>query len=163
MARSYNKLKKTKGHFWGAGFKNVVVEPGINLTRVLAYIENNPTRAKIVTDPTEFPYSSVGRIRTRQEQGKTPEVPDIPLFATLPKESRAQTYMDLMRYVALAGTDPELHRQTLPIQFTSVGIEIDMKAMCRALNTKAPGNWSNPIYGSQKIRESESAQDSHSP
>ncbi len=153
MSLAHNKLKKTKGHFWGARFKNVIVEPGESLNRVLAYIENNPTRAGIVEDPTQFPHSSVGRMKKQQDQGQTPKAPEIPLLASLPQEKRAQAYMDLMRYVALAITDPDLRQQRLPIQFTSIGIEIDMKAMCQALKTKAPSNWSNPVYGSESFAE----------
>ncbi len=92
-------------------------------------------------------------MKKQQDLGQTPKAPEIPLLASLPQEKRAQTYMDLMRYVALANTDPDLRRQRLPIQFTSIGIEIDMKAMCQALETKAPSNWSNPVYGSESFAE----------
>ncbi|MCP4407491.1 MAG: hypothetical protein GY807_06975 [Gammaproteobacteria bacterium] len=153
MAVLYNEMKGTRGHLWGARFKNVVVEPGENLLRVIAYVELNSVRAGMVEDPSDFPYSSVGRIKEQQEQGKKPKVPQIPLLEKLPEETRAKTYVDFMRYVAIAQTEPDLRLQPLPIHFTRHGIEVNLEAMCEALESREPGNWSNLIYGSAEFAE----------
>ena len=153
MARRHNELRKTKGHLWGARFKNVVVEPGENLLKVIAYVELNSVRAKLVKDPSDFPYSSVGRIKSQKDCGEKPKVPQIPLFDRLPEEIRATIYVEFMRYVAIAQSEPELRRQRMPVQFTSVGIEVDLKKMCEALENREPGKWSNLIYGSTEFAE----------
>ena len=153
MAVRYNQLKQTKGHLWGARFKNVVVEPGENLLRVIAYVETNSVRAKLVDDPSDFPYSSVGRVKIQHEQGLKPKVPQIPLFEQLPQEIRAPIYVDFMRYVAIAQAEPELRRQQMPIKFTSIGIEVNLSGLCEALENKEPGRWSNLIYGSKEFAE----------
>ena len=153
MAVLYNKMKGTKGHLWGGRFKNIVVQPGEHLLRVMAYVELNAVRAGIVEDPSDFPYSSVGRIKEKLEQGKKPTVPQIPLLEKLPKEIRAQTYVDVMRYIAIAQTEPELRRQSLPIQFTARCMEVNLEAMCEALASREPGNWSNLTYGSSGFPE----------
>ena len=153
MATRHNELKETKGHLWGARFKNVVVEPGENLLKVIAYVELNAVRAKLVEDPSDFPYSSVGRIKSHQEQGLKPKVPHIPLLEHLPEEVRAPIYVDFMRYVAIAQAEPEIRRQPMPIQFTRTGIQVNLNALCQALTNREPGEWSNLIYGSKEFTE----------
>ena len=153
MAVRYNDLKQTKGHLWGARFKNVVVEPGESLLKVIAYVEMNSVRAKIVEDPSDFPYSSVGRIKNQQKQGKKPKTPQIPLFERLPEEVRAGIYVDFMRYVAIVQSEPDLRRQPIPIQFTRIGIEVDFNGICEALDSREPGKWTNLIYGSTEFAE----------
>ena len=153
MAVRHNEMKKTNGHLWGARFKNVVVEPGESLLKVIAYVELNAVRAKLVEDPSDFPYCNVGRIKNQQEQGLKPKVPQIPLLEQLPEEVRAPIYVAFMRYVAIAQAEPELHRQQLPIQFTRIGIEVNLNALCQALKSREPGKWSNLIYGSKAFAE----------
>ena len=61
--------------------------------------------------------------------------------------------MDFMRYVAIAQTEPELRHQSLPIQFTASCIEVNLEAMCEALESREPGNWSSLTYGSSEFTE----------
>ena len=149
LALAYNKRKGTAGHLWGGRFKNIVVEDGQSLMNVLAYIELNPVRAGMVEDPSDFAYSSVGRIKTQLEQNKPAQPPAVAPLDRFPEEIRARTYLEWIRYVALSLRDPELKRRTLPLQFTAYGWEFDMIAVCEALETKAPGGWSSFIYGTQ--------------
>ncbi|MDJ0836164.1 MAG: hypothetical protein QNK37_06570 [Acidobacteriota bacterium] len=152
-AVEHNRIKGTKGHLWGARFKNIVVEDGQSLLQVLAYIEMNPVRAAMVEDPADFPYSSVGRLKRELDEGKTPKGPAIAILSQLKEEVRAKTYVDWIRYVAVALREPDLQRIKLPFLLTSEGWSLDMGAVYKALETRAPANWSNPIYGSQEFRK----------
>jgi len=69
FSRWYNNLNNTKGSFWSDRFKSVLVEQGEALETVLAYIELNPIRAKIVKIPEEYRHSSIGyRTSTRRKK-----------------------------------------------------------------------------------------------
>ena len=47
-AGMYNKMMGTKGHLWGARYKNVVVEEDKALLATITYVEMNAVRAGIV-------------------------------------------------------------------------------------------------------------------
>ena len=147
-AFAYNKQAGTKGHLWGGRYKNVVVEEGDAELAVATYIEVNAVRAGIVDDPAEYPHSSVGELKQKLEAGEEPEAPQLSVLEHLPKEIQARTYVDWMRYVALTLSDPDLKRASLPKQFTAQGWVVDMKSLHEALETRAPANWSRPVYGS---------------
>ena len=151
MSLAYNKIMGTKGHLWSGRFKSIVVEPGENLLRVIAYIDGNAERAKIVKDPSDFEYCSVGRARKQLEKGAEAKAPDIPVFNRLPKEIRAKTYIDLIRYVAQERHRTGNHKTVVPIQFTRLGMEIDFGALNKALKNREPSNWSSPTYGSAEF------------
>ncbi len=163
MAVLYNEMKGTRGHLWGARFKNVVVQPGEHLLNAIIYVELNAVRAGLVEFPSDFPFCSAGYIKEQLEKNEQLEkenkpkekikVPQIPLLEKLQEEIRAKTYVDFMNYVVIAQTEPDLQGQRLPIQFTSHGIEVDIKAICNALKNREPGNWSNSIYGSEEFVE----------
>ena len=48
----------TSGHVWQGRFRSPVIQDGDHLLIVLRYIEANPLRAGMVTDPCEYPWSS---------------------------------------------------------------------------------------------------------
>jgi putative transposase len=54
----YHKRYRTLGHVWQGRFKSPVIQDDAHLLVVLRYIEANPLRAKIVTDPAEYRWSS---------------------------------------------------------------------------------------------------------
>jgi len=147
-AIAHNAMKGTKGSMWGDRFWNRVIEPGQSVMNVVTYIEMNPVRAKIVTDPTDFPYSSVGRTRAALERDEQPTMPPIDCLTGLPEQTRAQIYVDFIRFIALTEREPDLQSQGLPTLLTSLGRQIDMRSIHEALATRAPANWSKPIYGS---------------
>jgi len=69
FSRWYNSVNHTKGTFWSDRFKSVLVEKGDSLEAVLAYIELNPIRAKIVKVPEVYRHSSIGyRTATRRRK-----------------------------------------------------------------------------------------------
>jgi putative transposase len=54
----YHKRHRSVGHVWQGRFKSPAVEGDDHLWTVLRYIEANPLRAGMVTDPAEYPWSS---------------------------------------------------------------------------------------------------------
>jgi REP element-mobilizing transposase RayT len=58
----YNHRHNNKGTIWSDRFNSVIVEATPEaLSTVAAYIDLNPVRAEMVTDPAEYRYSSYGR------------------------------------------------------------------------------------------------------
>ncbi len=153
MALTYNRMKGTRGHFWGARFKNIVVEDGLALLNTLTYVELNANRAGMVDDPLEYEFSSAGKMKKAIDLGESVEAPDIKIFHDIEEKIRVSTYLDWIRYAALALVDPELEHQKLPIFFTANGLELNMKKVCEALETRAPANWSSRVYGSQNFQK----------
>jgi putative transposase len=54
----YHKRHHTSGHVWQGRFKSPVIQDDLHLLVVLRYIEANPLRARMVTDPAEYRWSS---------------------------------------------------------------------------------------------------------
>jgi putative transposase len=54
----YHKRHHSSGHVWQGRFKSPVVQDDEHLLVVLRYIEANPLRAKVVTDPSKYRWSS---------------------------------------------------------------------------------------------------------
>lgn len=58
----YNRKHGNKGTIWSQRFTSVIVEPTREaLSTVAAYIDLNPVRAKLVSDPAEYTFSSYGQ------------------------------------------------------------------------------------------------------
>jgi REP element-mobilizing transposase RayT len=56
----HNGKHERTGHLWESRFKSVIVEDGVAARTMAAYIDLNPVRAGIVTDPAEYRWSSYG-------------------------------------------------------------------------------------------------------
>ena len=54
----FHRRHRTGGHLWQGRFKAPVVQEDGHLRAVLRDIEANPTRAGIVADPADYPWSS---------------------------------------------------------------------------------------------------------
>ena len=54
----YKKRYGYSGHFWQDRFKSLLIEKDSYLLACGLYIERNPVRAKMVTRPEQYPYSS---------------------------------------------------------------------------------------------------------
>jgi len=62
FTRYYNRKYKRQGFFWGGRFKSLIVEDGLSLVNLLAYIDLNPIRAGIVKRPEEYRWCSLGHL-----------------------------------------------------------------------------------------------------
>ncbi len=69
FSRFYNKRHERKGYFWGERFKSVIVENGDTLINLLAYIDLNPIRARLVNRPEDYRWCSIGYYTQTGNQG----------------------------------------------------------------------------------------------
>ena len=65
--RLANKLIGKQGAFWAEDYFDVFIRDVAHERRMIRYIENNPTKARLVLDPKEWSWSSA---RFRDEYGK---------------------------------------------------------------------------------------------
>ncbi len=56
----YNKRWNRKGFFWGERFKSLIVQEGISLVNLLAYVDLNPVRAGLVQRPEDYHWNTLG-------------------------------------------------------------------------------------------------------
>ncbi len=61
-----NRLLKRNGSFWAPGYFDTYMRDAGHEQTTIRYIENNPTKAKLVLDPKDWPWSSA---RFRDEFG----------------------------------------------------------------------------------------------
>jgi REP element-mobilizing transposase RayT len=60
FTRWFNRKHSRTGTLWEERFKSVIVESGTSVRTLAAYIDLNPVRAGMVTDPAEYRWSSYG-------------------------------------------------------------------------------------------------------
>lgn len=60
FTRWFNRTHQRKGTLWEERYKSVIVESGIAARTMAAYIDLNPVRAGMVSDPAEYRWSSYG-------------------------------------------------------------------------------------------------------
>ncbi|MGL4400891.1 MAG: transposase [Luteolibacter sp.] len=60
FTRWYNRTHERSGNLWEDAFKSVMVEDGAAAKTVAAYIDLNPVRAGMVSDPADYRWSSYG-------------------------------------------------------------------------------------------------------
>jgi putative transposase len=56
----FNRTHQRTGNLWEDAFKSLIVEDGAAARTISAYIDLNPVRAGIVTDPADYRWSSYG-------------------------------------------------------------------------------------------------------
>lgn len=56
----FNRLHSRTGRLWEDRFKSVIVEDGVAAKTIAAYIDLNPVRAGMVSDPADYRWSSYG-------------------------------------------------------------------------------------------------------
>ena len=66
VCKKANKLLQRQGAFWEREYLDTVIENEEHRQTAVRYIENNPTKARLVLDPKEWPWSSA---RFRDECG----------------------------------------------------------------------------------------------
>ena len=60
FTRWFNRTHERSGTLWEERYKSVIVESGIAARTMAAYIDLNPVRAGMVSDPAEYRWSSYG-------------------------------------------------------------------------------------------------------
>ena len=60
FTRWFNRTHQRSGTLWEERYKSVIVESGIAARTMAAYIDLNPVRAGMVSDPAEYRWSSYG-------------------------------------------------------------------------------------------------------
>jgi len=60
FTRWFNRTHDRSGTLWEERYKSVIVESGIAARTIAAYIDLNPVRAGMVTDPADYRWSSYG-------------------------------------------------------------------------------------------------------
>ena len=60
FTRWFNRTHERSGTLWEERFKSVIVESGVAARTIAAYIDLNPVRAGMVSDPAEYRWSSYG-------------------------------------------------------------------------------------------------------
>ncbi len=58
----YNKQTNRVGTLWEERFRATLVQPGPAVAEVVAYIDLNPVRAGLVSDPKDYPWSQYGAV-----------------------------------------------------------------------------------------------------
>jgi putative transposase len=56
----FNRTHSRSGNLWEDAFKSIIVEDGVAARTISAYIDLNPVRAGIVSDPADYRWSSYG-------------------------------------------------------------------------------------------------------
>ena len=75
------------GHFWQDRFKSLLIEKENYLLACGLYIEKNPVKAKIVTNPKDYPHSSYNHYAHGKEDGLTDMCP---CYNELGRDTRAR-------------------------------------------------------------------------
>jgi hypothetical protein len=65
FAMRFNRMHDYKGHVWYDRFKSKIISSYIQFLNTFAYIANNPVRARLVSDPLDYVYSSIQYYRNR--------------------------------------------------------------------------------------------------
>jgi putative transposase len=60
FTRWFNRTHQRRGTLWEERYKSVIVESGVTARTMAAYIDLNPVRAGMVSDPAEYRWSSYG-------------------------------------------------------------------------------------------------------
>jgi hypothetical protein len=60
FTRWFNRMHNRTGTLWEERYKSVIVESGVAARTMAAYIDLNPVRAGMVSDPAEYRWSSYG-------------------------------------------------------------------------------------------------------
>lgn len=74
-ANEANRILKRTGQFWQAEYFDRYIRDGKHYLAAVAYIEQNPVKARLCHTPEEWPFSSA-RIRASEDAGRMPALPE---------------------------------------------------------------------------------------
>ncbi len=89
----YHKRHKSLGHVWQGRFKSPPVQEDSHLWTVLRYIEANPLRAGMVSDPADYRWSSYPTHAGHRADPLMSELPGWPYLGNTPEE-RSQAWRE---------------------------------------------------------------------
>ena len=109
----YRKRYQYTGHLWQGRFKSLPIDRDSYLLECGRYVELNPVRAKLVSDPREYPWTSY---RVYAEGAHNPLISMSPLYAMLgaAARSRQERYREFIRDGMRTPTPPDTGRQRAP-------------------------------------------------
>jgi REP element-mobilizing transposase RayT len=114
FSRWYNRSNGRSGFFWGERFKSVLVEDGDTLVNLLAYVDLNPVRARIVERPEDYRWSSLGyHLQTGNQKGFLSLDLGLRSFADVDDAERLRLYR---RFVYEIGSVPTPKGTAIPEQ-----------------------------------------------
>lgn len=105
-AKAYHRTHERRGHFWEHRYRAVVVEDDLYALAALRYLDRNPVRARIVDDPTTYPWSSCAAYALGQAD---PLITYHPTFLGLSRypKVRCRKYREMVTTI----TDPALEQR----------------------------------------------------
>ena len=68
-AREANLILERRGAFWQEDYFDTKIRDHAHLTQAICYVEQNPTKPKLMRDPREWPWSSA---RLRDDYNRLP-------------------------------------------------------------------------------------------
>lgn len=148
IAVAYNKIHETVGHFWGGRFKSIVLEDEAAALRVMAYIEQNPVKARLVDKPSEYKACSTSDNLALAKQGKTPMTKAIGWLKKVAPKKFAWIYKSFMDWLASVrfSKDPE----PFPVELITYKKFIpDTSRWAKDFDEKEPENWARQGYGNE--------------
>ena len=105
--RYFNQLQNRSGTLWEGRYRSTLIQADRYLMPCMAYIDLNPVRAALVTEPTDYPWSSHGHYAgLRADKLITPH----PLFWALGNTpfGREAAYAEMVRKGVSAALQAEL-------------------------------------------------------
>ncbi len=141
FARWYNKVYKRYGVLWAERFKSVLLEAGNALATVAAYIDLNPVRAGLCTDPKDYPYCGYAEALAR---GSPEDQENLRIILDLLETSSwEELCREYRKHLFMRGA---LANKNHPARSESKGSAIHGGGQCRCLHLLAL------IIGSEPMR-----------
>ena len=101
IAMRFNKLNKTKGHFWGGRYKSKLIEDEAYFAEVMSYLDQNPCKAGMAEKPSEYKWCTAARRKKALDQGQIPEIEAFGFLRNYIGEARARAWIEAQDKLAL--------------------------------------------------------------
>ncbi len=137
FTRWFNRTHQRSGTLWEERYKSVIVESGIAARTMAAYIDLNPVRAGMVTDPAEYRWSSYGEAVGGGPKGNG-------------KKARAGLVRACMSHHG-AGFEAEKWKEVSRIYRRSMGLALGRKSGRAEVDTSRV----NPMWNTAEALEAE--------
>jgi len=68
FVRRFNKATGRKGHLWEGRFRSTLIEQETAFFRCMAYVDLNPVRARMVSEPADYPWNAHAALRAEDTE-----------------------------------------------------------------------------------------------